>query len=216
MTLVDKYAVEKFNTPISKMMELAGRNLSDFTLKILKKPHKVIVLYGKGNNGGDGLAAAKYLARKKVPIIIVPASSSGNSNVKFQLKELKKLNIKPNKDFSVEKGDVIMDTLLGYNIKGNPKPSYAKLINLANKAKKKQTKIIACDLPSGLDPDTGKPNTPTIKADYTLTLALPKIGLKKARLKNLYLINIGVPAAVYKFLKIPYKNPFKKGNIVKI
>ncbi len=207
MSQVDKIAMKSFNIRIEQMMELAGRNLADFVAKL--KPKSVSILYGKGNNGGDGLVTARHLAIKGIKVSIVPASKNGNKSVKHQLKILKKMGITPSKKF--QKSDVIVDALLGYNIKGNPRKNYARLIEQANNSR---SKIVSFDLPSGLNPDTGKPNIPTIRSDYILTLALPKIGLRK--LKNVYLVNIGIPNEVYKKLKIKVGNYFNKSDIIKL
>jgi len=206
MAIVDKIAM-KNGIKIDQMMELAGKNLANFVLRL--KPKSVSILYGKGNNGGGGLVAARHLRIKGIKVKIIPASNENNKNVTHQLKILKNMRIIPSK--KLEKSDVIVDALLGYNIKGNPRKNYAKLINQINKSK---AKVVSLDLPSGLDPNSGDPHNPTVKADYTLTLALPKKGLKK--LKNVYLANVGIPNSVYKKLKIPIKNYFNKSDIIKV
>jgi NAD(P)H-hydrate epimerase len=93
---------------------------------------------------------------------------------------------------------VIIDALLGYNIKGNPRESTAVLIRYANETGKP---IVALDLPSGLDPDTGKAFNPCIRATSTLTLALPKTGLMvetaRSYVGDIYLADIGIPKEVY-------------------
>ena len=212
---VDKLAVEVFNLSVKQMMENAGRNVAEFIATKLK-PRKVFIFYGKGNNGGDGLAMARHLAIKGFKIEIVPAVNNLNSNAKNQLKILAKMGIKPSKNFKVKKGDVFVDALLGYNIKGNPKGKYAKLIDTINSMKKYGIKVVSFDLPSGMNPDTGECYGSCICPDYTLTLALPKIGLKKAKLKNVYLVNIGIPNELYsKYLKIRI-NCFNKGDIIRI
>lgn len=206
MAKVDSLAIEKYNVIIHQMMENAGSNIARFVSKL--KPKHVTVLYGKGNNGADGLAAARHLSIYGIKVSIVPAEKDGNFYVKHQLKTLNKININPTNKIN---GDLILDGLLGYNIKGNPRANYAILINKANNSK---AKIVSIDIPSGMNPDNGKKNKPCINADYTLTLALPKTGLKK--LKNLYLINLGIPNQLYKELGIKIKNYFTYEDIVRI
>jgi len=209
MSKVDKTAVKKYGLRIEQMMENAGRNLANFTLK--SKPKRVIILYGKGNNGGGGLSAVRHLLIKGIKCIIVPASKNPNKQVKQQLKILEKSKIKPSKFPKIKKGDIIMDALLGYNIKGNPRKKYKELIKLANNSK---AKIISLDIPSGTNPDTGEKYPPSINANEVLTLALPKIGLKK--IKNVYLANIGIPSKVYSDLKIRVGDYFKNGDIIRV
>jgi len=210
MTEVDKTAV-KLGIPILKMMESAGKNLAEFVLKL--KPKKVFILYGKGNNGGGGITAARFLKKKGIEVVVIAAEKRQRKNVYYQLKKLKteSSNIK---EFLPQTGDVIIDALLGYNIRGTPDKNYLKLIKIANDSKKNNIKIVSLDVPTGINPDTGEKYTSYIQADYILTLALPKIGLKK--MKNLYLVNICIGKKVYNALNIKIDNYFKCGNIVKV
>jgi len=209
MASVDRVAMKHFGIKIEQMMELAGKNLASFVMRL--KPKSVVVLYGKGNNGGGGLVAARNLANKGVKVSVLGASKSVNRNVKAQLKILRKMNIKEKKE--IGKADVIIDALIGYNLSGNPRHGFSKLIKNANKSK---AKIVSLDIPTGIDSTTGKKYNPYVKADYTLTLALPKIGLKKAKIKNVYLANIGIPNSVYRKLKIKVGNYFSKKDIIKV
>jgi len=210
MTLVDKVAVES-GLPILTMMEKAGENLANFVLKL--KPKRVFIFYGKGNNGGGGITAGRFLKKRGIEVIIIPAEKRQKKNVYYQIK---RLGVKPSKikDFNPSSGDIIIDALLGYNIKGNPKKNYSVLIKKINESKKKKTKIVSLDIPTGINPNTGKKYLSYVRYDYVLTLALPKTGLRK--LKNVYLANIGIHKKVYDILKIKIDNYFKKENIIKI
>ena len=212
MSKVDELAMGKFNISIDEMMENAGRNMARFVQHNLR-PKKVLVVFGKGNNGGDGLAAARHLLIYGVKVALVSASpiNKNNSEVKRQLSILKKSGLKALDKIPKKKYDVIIDSLLGYNIKGNPRKKYAEIINQVNKM---ETKVVSFDLPSGMDPYTGKMKNPAIKAHYTLTLALPKTGLKK--LKNVYLANLGIPNKVYSDLGIKIENYFSDKEVIKI
>jgi len=217
MSEVDKIAVGEYNISILQMMENAGRNLADFVSEL--KPKKVAVFFGKGNNGGGGLVAARHLSIKGIKTEIVSASKNLNPIPAKQLHILRKTGMKEKKKTKLKKGDVIIDALLGYNIKGEPKGKYADFINYINSMKKKGVKVVSLDLPSGLDPNSGKPYAPCVEATYTLTLALPKIGLKHASKKNtgkIYLVNIGIPNKVYRCLKINIKDYFSKGDLVEL
>lgn len=211
MAKVDNIAMKKYGLTVEQMMENAGRNLARFAYDKFK-PKEVLVAYGKGNNGGGGLVAARHLKILGVNVEIIGASKTVNTNVSRELKILKKMGV--HQTTRVTKADIIIDALLGYNIKGNPKNKYAKLIKEINKTK---SKIISLDLPSGLDPNTGKCHKPCIKSDYTITLALPKIGLKHTtQAGKIYLSNIGIPNEVYTSLNIKIKNYFSKDDIVKV
>ncbi len=118
--------------------------------------------------------------------------------------------------YDAERYDLIIDALLGYNQRGNPRGVVADLIIAANSSKKP---ILCLDIPSGLDPDKGFPNVPCVRGTQTLTLALPKKGLVQRRAKpyvgDLFLADIGVPAELYEELGV--RRPiFSKGLIVRL
>jgi len=208
MAEVDRVAVDKFGLAITQMMENAGRNVARFIVDRLK-PGKVVCLYGKGNNGGDALCCARHLKIYGVDVSIVGASKEGNAEMRGQLKILGRMGIKPVS--KIGKCDVIVDGLLGYNIAGAPRGRYADLIMEANKNK---AKIVSYDLPSGMDPDSGKMVNVGVRANYILTLALPKMGLRGKR--GLYLVNIGIPSELYRSLGLKVDNYFKGGDVVKV
>jgi NAD(P)H-hydrate epimerase len=220
MTLVDKVAVEKYHLEIKQMMENAGRNVARWIVDNLS-PKKVVCLYGKGNNGGDALCCARFLRIYGVKDVnIVPAfEGSGNSEVEHQLNILKESGLVPDVEIGrLAEGDVIVDGLLGYNITGNPKGRFADLISESNKLRgRKGVKVVSYDIPSGMNPDNGSKYLFTIGADYTITLALPKMGLKNADCGKLFLANIGIPNELYKKeLGMNISNYFKYGDVVEV
>ena len=101
--------------------------------------------------------------------------------------------------------------MLGYNAKGDPYGAIKDLIEISNNSKKK---VLSLDIPSGLDPDSGRIYNPCIKANYTLTLAYPKKGLlnKKARkyTGKLYLSYLTIPKDLSKKLKINLDHDFSQ------
>ncbi|MFC1506705.1 NAD(P)H-hydrate epimerase [Thermoproteota archaeon] len=212
MARIDERAVKHYDLSILQMMENAGRNLARFTSKL--NPRKIIVMCGGGNNGGGGLVSARHLNIYGFNVEAVLASTNVNSNVKNQLHIIKKIRIPFVNEVNAEVGDVIIDALIGYGIKGNPQDRFASLIRQANKTKQKGAKIVSLDIPSGIDPNTGEIYDPAIDADYTVTLALPKTGLRK--LKTVYLANIGIPNEVYRDFNINIEDYFKKEDIILI
>jgi len=209
MAKVDRLAMGKYGVDILQMMENAGRAIARFVAEL--KPKKVVILYGKGNNGANGLAVARFLAIYGINIEIVPATKEEGKMIKHQMRTLKLQQIFPRKNFVVHKGDIIIDALLGYNIEGNPKNKYAELINAANDS---DARIVSIDLPSGMNPDTGEMYNPSIKSDYILTLALPKTGLRG--MKNLYLVDLGIPNELYEEVGLSIDSMFEKKDVVKI
>ena len=211
MSEVDKIVTEEYKITVEQMMENVGSNIARFISKL--KPKKVTILYGKGNNGGDGLSLARHLCILGFTVEIIPASDDLNKHAKKQLEILENMGIEPT-DKIDNKTDIIVDSLLGYNINGNPRNKYGDLIKKANKIKSAK---IAIDIPSGVDPDTGKTYKTFFKTDYTLTLALPKRGMGKTNnFGKLYLVNIGIPKEIYKELNIDADNYFSGKDVIGI
>jgi NAD(P)H-hydrate epimerase len=94
--------------------------------------------------------------------------------------------------------DLIVDGVIGYSLKGPPEGAAADLIRWANT---QSVPVLALDVPSGVNSATGEPYDPTIRASATLTLALPKEGLRspgaERHVGELYLADIGVPPSLY-------------------
>jgi len=217
MAKVDEEAVAN-GLSITQMMEYAGLNIARFA----KKAERIIVLVGKGHNGGDGLAAARHLINwgHKVEILfaIPPEELKEASVVHYKL--LKKMNADmkewDNQEF--KDVDLIIDALLGYNIDGDPRGKYAELIDAANRSGKH---IQSIDIPSGLDASTGEAYSPCIKAHQTLTLALPKTGLTKKDARpyvgEISVADLGIPDFIYSksLIKVP-EGLFASGSIISL
>jgi NAD(P)H-hydrate epimerase len=112
---------------------------------------------------------------------------------------------------------LLLDALIGYSLRGEPREPIAGFIRTANAAALPR---LALDLPSGLDADRGVPLDPTIRADATLTLAWPKAGLLTAAARSvvgdLYLADISVPAGVYRAVGVDPTPLFASGPIVRV
>lgn len=230
MKRIDAYAEKKFGLETGFMMETAGRSIASFVRnKFDVCGLRTIVLSGKGHNGGDGFVAARFLHNWGAKISVIAAEQPGEMAklTKRHYGVLKSMHLpvmtpSDSKKFRdcISKSKVIVDALLGYSIQGDPHNNYAILINHALEAKKKGSRILAVDVPSGLDADTGKPHDPCIKADWTLALTLPKKGIVEKEAKKyvgeLYVADIGVPKEVYRLLKIESPRLFEKKDIVKV
>jgi NAD(P)H-hydrate epimerase len=120
-------------------------------------------------------------------------------------------------DSALPSAELLIDALVGYSLRGAPRGRVAELIRAANASR---VPIIALDLPSGLDPDSGEPRDPTIRATSTLTLALPKAGLLAPHARewvgDLYLADISVPDAAYRRLGITVGPIFAERDIVPV
>jgi NAD(P)H-hydrate epimerase len=179
MTTVDELTVNEFNIDFLQMMEHAGWNLAKLVMSYVKSDSTILVLAGKGNNGGGGLCAARHLHNMGHDVRVLLSQEGGNGDtVKHHLKTLDAMNVSVEVwegEFpSTGSNDVIVDALLGYSIKGDPREPVAGIILGADESGRL---IVSLDIPSGLNPDSGEPGDPCIRASSTLTLALPKKGL---------------------------------------
>lgn len=206
MIEVDRLMIEEYNIELIQMMENAGRCLAmvavEEFLKTELENKKVIVLAGTGGNGGGALVCARRLHSLGCKTHVYLANAEKMTTVPdHQLSILKNMGVSVfssddlNKVSSV---DLIIDGIVGYSIKGDPRGKVKDMIDWGNE---QEVPILALDTPSGLDLTTGTVHQPTINAAATLTLALPKQGLfdKNAVEKRgrLFLGNIGVPPDLY-------------------
>lgn len=229
MREIDRIMVEEIGVSILMMMENASRNIAVMARKMLGgsvKGKKIVILCGKGNNGGDGLGAARHLTNFGANVTCFLATYvqelGPNTKVQYSIALhsnilLHEINHYQKLSSAMQKTDLVIDALLGYNLKGSPKEPIASMIIMANNSQKP---ILAVDIPSGLNGDSGKPRSPTINAKVTLTLALPKVGLLKNHAREyvgkLYVADLSVPQAAYDKLGIKLPDLFEKEEIIKI
>jgi NAD(P)H-hydrate epimerase len=117
-------------------------------------------------------------------------------------------------DRSAEPADLVVDALIGYGVRGDPTGRAAEMIDWANS---QTVPVLALDTPSGLDVTTGRAGSPTIQAQATLTLALPKVGLLGTKsVGELYLADISVPAIVYQRMKIGVPGLFAVSSVLRM
>lgn len=182
MREIDRKAIESGIEGIT-LMENAAKKVADACIKYLKKMNKksVIVISGKGNNGGDGFAVSRILndAGYDVEVIFVGDIAAVKGDAYTNLKKIENLKISINPDIfdidkKIMKSDVVIDALLGTGIHGEIADSYKTIIEEINQYGKY---IISVDIPSGVDADNGSIHTVAVNADETITFALPKTGI---------------------------------------
>ncbi len=189
MRELDRKAIDG-GIPGLVLMERAGEGLAlecALFADALPKRHarRFVILAGKGNNGGDAFVAARLLAKTRPALALKlhcpfdQASLSPDAAAMFaQLPpEIAKTLSKDLSASDLKEGDVIVDGLLGTGVSGAPKEPFQRWIDLANASK---LPIIAIDVPSGLDADSGLQRGRAIRAALTVTMALPKSGFLRA------------------------------------
>lgn len=205
MRRLDYWAVREFQLPLVVMMENAGRALADLLRRRYapERDEPILVLAGKGGNGGGALVAARHLLRSgySVSVLTTDPAPKLRDDTRRQLSLFRKdEGVAPThrKGEALPDARYLVDGILGYGVNEAPKEAAAELIAGANAARATR---VALDLPSGLHPDTGAPHEPTLRAHATLTLALPKRGLLERAARpfvgELYLADIGLPRTLY-------------------
>jgi len=218
MREVDRIAVEEYQLGILQMMENAGRNLASHAMEWLDDPGaNITVLAGPGGNGGGGLCCARHLHNRgyAVQIVLTSDTASLRGAAKTQMTILEASGLQAIDTAQAEQAltssHLIIDAMIGYSLSGPPTGAIERLIPLANKA---PSPIFSLDLPSGLHATSGDTPGVSVNAERTLTLALPKTGLRKFR-GSLYLADIGIPFELYQPLGLEVP-PFPSGVYIQL
>ena len=180
----DRSAQEKFGIPSIILMENAGRSVAEEALRMLGRRKRVAVLCGVGNNGGDGLVAARHLlnAGIKVKVYLLGKASKLKSDPKINLNILKKMRQKIARTRSVKdlrdirRSDLVIDAIFGIGLSSDIREPHAQMIDFINKSRKP---VLAVDVPSGLDADSGKVLGRAIRAKRTVTFVALKKGFSR-------------------------------------
>ena len=206
MIEVDRLMTDVLEIKLIQMMENAGRNLARLCVhRFLQDPEskKVVVLAGTGGNGGGAMVAARRLHQwgADVRVLTTKPDEAFAGVPAHQLGILRRLEINVScTDFPDDSfvADAILDGVIGYSLKGNPRGRAAELIEWTAKAK---APVLSLDVPSGVDSTEGVVRTPSVTATATMTLAAPKVGLSadqaQPNIGELYVADIGVPDWVY-------------------
>ena len=224
MAEVDRAAVEELGLSTEMLMENAARGVADAVGALLGSvPDRVIVcLVGTGNNGGDALAAARRLHVWGANVRCVLAAPRDRlrgdlTRRHHDIAQKRGIPLVGAERASFEGADLILDGLLGFSVHGAPTGNVELLIRQADRSR---VPILAIDLPSGLDPDTGAPLGIAIRAEATVTLGLPKSGLVEPHARplvgELLLADIGMPPAVYDRFGIDARKLFRDGPMLRV
>jgi NAD(P)H-hydrate epimerase len=224
MAEVDRLMVEEFGIQLVQMMENAGRSLAEQARRMLGgrlAGQPIVVLCGAGNNGGGGMVAARHLHNwgADVRVILAAEPNALKAVPRQQWQILRAMGVPGTVPgaHSAASAELIVDALIGYGLRGDPRGVVADWIRWANRA---QSRILALDTPSGLDTTTGSAASPCIRAGATLTLALPKTGLlapeAKAYVGDLYVADISVPPQLYRRLGLDVGPLFAESSIIKL
>jgi hydroxyethylthiazole kinase-like uncharacterized protein yjeF len=217
MQELDRKSIEVYRIPGIVLMENAGRGavevITNHFPEIQKKT--IAIIAGKGNNGGDGFVMARYLLNLgisvKVFLLTDPKSLRGDAEINFNIFHHMKGEIIPvpsSKDYqkvkkSLENFDLLIDGIFGTGLDAEVRGYYREVIDHLNTLQKP---IVAIDVPSGLDADTGKPLGTAVRASLTITFGLPKVGHLVSPgidyVGSLKIVDIGIPRRLVEEEKI--------------
>lgn len=211
MREVDRIATEETGPNLFQMMENAGRSLALEALDRLGagwRSAQVVVLAGTGGNGGGGICAARHLVNRAIDARLCLSDPERLGEVPaFQRRifaHAEGEEVTP-RHLSDLQPALIIDAVVGYRLRGAPRPPSAELIRWANAS---GIPILALDVPSGVDATTGETPGDFVRATWTLTLALPKTGLTADTAGEMILADLGIPAAAFDRSGLVYRSPF--------
>jgi NAD(P)H-hydrate epimerase len=192
----------EFGIPLAELMDNAGRRLAECAASMLGDKKRVGVMCGKGNNGGDGYVCAALLLSQGFNVTVygisveslTPCSLAENAATAY---ESSGGTIKPlTENFSASEldFDLIIDALFGTGLSRQLSDLYIQIINEVNKS---GIPVLSCDLPSGINADTGEIMGAAVKAKRTLMLGLAKLACRiypgRECFGELLIADIGLP-----------------------
>jgi len=193
MLELENLVMNNYGIAVDQMMQQAGRSIYDFVVGELHEVKQVLIVVGRGNNGGDALVAGRLLKEKGLDI---------------DLFIIDKHEIPILTDY-----DLIIDGIFGFSLKGDPRVPESGIIEQINSSR---IPVLAVDVPSGLEVFSGKMMNPIIHATYTLTLGMPKMGLSEYRsvVGKVYLGNLGIPSEAYEYFGFEAPNFLNKNYLL--
>jgi NAD(P)H-hydrate epimerase len=202
---LDRRAIEAWGLPGVVLMENAGRGTAELLVALgVRGP--VVVCCGKGNNGGDGYVIARHLDNRGVAVRVLlfarPEELQADGAINYRVLARTGVPVAVHAgtvaDEAVRQGldgaEWVVDALFGTGLASPVRPPFDRVISLLNDS---GARVLAVDLPSGLDCDTGRPLGPTVRAEHTATMAAWKKGFAEPAARpwvgQVHLIDIGVP-----------------------
>jgi NAD(P)H-hydrate epimerase len=175
MGQADRWAIEQQSVPSLELMEAAGAALADTTASVAGRGF-VTVVCGKGNNGGDGLVAARHLVESGFEVRVVmlwePDTLTPDAAVNFGLLEGAEVLVGHGALTGLGGSAAVIDAILGTGFAGEPRSPVSDAIEAINAA---DCPVIACDVPSGVDASSGAAEL-AVEADHTVTFHGIKVG----------------------------------------
>ena len=207
MRNIDNKTIQGIGISGLELMEKAGKGVALAAKEMLGdvKNKKVVIFCGRGNNGGDGFVVGRYLSEwgAEVEFYLTASREEVKGDAKTNLEKAVEMGLPINEVLKTEeipslvKTDLVVDALFGTGFDGEITGYMKDIVELINSS---DAPVISVDIPSGLHADTGQFTGPCIKAERTVTMALPKIGHfffpGKEMSGKVSVVDIGVPPHV--------------------
>jgi hydroxyethylthiazole kinase-like uncharacterized protein yjeF len=189
---------------IEELMENAGRAIAQSMRELSSgvSGKRVVVLAGPGNNGGDGIVAARYLSDWGAKVTVFMPARRSEDDLNYRLALDRGIGFTDRADAlesTLYSASAVLDAFFGTGGSRPPEGTYREALKRLNQAKSSRPEIavFAADMPSGVNSDSGRADPDSTLADYTLTLGLPKRGLYipqgAARAGRVVILDIGIP-----------------------
>ncbi|MBE5935699.1 MAG: NAD(P)H-hydrate epimerase [Lachnospiraceae bacterium] len=177
MKEIDCCSIDKVGIPSMVLMENAARSVVKHIINNLTNNFpNIIIICGNGNNGGDGVCIARILHEMgyNTDVYMVSKSSNVTSETRQQINIAKYCGVKFIDDLNIDNYDIVIDAIFGIGLTRNVSGDYYEIIDKINNSKKV---VYSVDIPSGISAQTGKVMGIAVRANYTITFGLCKIGL---------------------------------------
>jgi len=220
MREIDEKTINSIGIPAIVLMENAGRAVVE-TIKEEYSPlegKSIYIFSGSGNNGGDGIVAGRFLFNKGIKVKLfllgrkekIKGEAAINLNIALnsgiEIKEITSSEKIKSLEEELKVADIVIDALLGTGAKGAPRGIMKEMVSLINRYGRN---IVAVDIPTGVDADTGEVEGEAIQANCTVTFAYPKIPYTlEVKTKYNLLTSADIPKDIFKRKLSSHKGDF--------
>lgn len=207
---LDRRALSEYGIPGVVLMENAGRGMVEVLRKAFsldQRPVPVVIVCGRGNNGGDGYVAARHLSNAGIDLSILAVGEpdpQSDAGVNRRIVEHMGVRLEPWSAVTLRRDSVVIDALLGTGISRPVEGLERDVIAWMNGT---GARVLAADLPSGLDADCGEPLGIAVRSTVTATMVGWKVGMLKSAaagyVRRVEVVDIGAPRSLARALALP-------------
>jgi NAD(P)H-hydrate epimerase len=199
---VDRTAIEAWGLPGIVLMENAARGIAEVAHALLGgRPGGIAIVCGPGNNGGDGFAAGRHLQNlghdAEIQLLARPEDFREGSDARINLDVIRRMNLPIRREIDLQGADLVIDALFGTGLCRALEEPYRSAVEAINA---ESAPVMAVDIPSGLDADSGAIHGAAVRAACTATMVAPKLGFERGEgprcTGEVRVVDIGVPAAI--------------------